>query len=165
MEAALPPPSKKPEASRRMVDAFVDRVRDVLPSPPDATLKVEAEAERQDIGHLPCIRRRFNLYEELFVFRRVVTKPWEAAWTKTPLALHDVELLHAFHFPPYLNAEPYDQVDNISKILSNHPGPVESLRVDCSRFPAPEILGRWTVGDSRSWRSYSWCVADVRPAT
>lgn len=150
LEAALPPPSNNPTTRRGLVDALVDRVWHALPPWRDATLVLtETEAEQEtNSGHHrrryfdPCIRR-FDLYEELFGFRRVVTSPWDKAWRRNPLILHDVYLVHAFNFPPYLESEPYDHVDNITKILTNHPGPVEYLRLDSSVFPPQEMLGRW----------------------
>jgi hypothetical protein len=143
LEAALPPPTKKSTGSRALVDVVADRLFKALPRPHDATLTLtKTEAEREDFVR-DRRSRYFNPYEQLFVFRRVATQPWDEAWRKNPLVLHDVDLVHAFHFPPYVEAEPHDQVENVTKILTNHPGPVDCLRVDASIFPPPELLGQW----------------------
>lgn len=67
-------------------------------------------------------------------------------WQQTPLVLHDSDLVDAVQIKlpvAEAKAEAEDLTKTITKVLRNHPGPIERLRLDHSVCPGEGLLREW----------------------
>ncbi|PVH65539.1 hypothetical protein PAHAL_1G020900 [Panicum hallii] len=84
-----------------------------------------------------------NQFIDLWMCGRALEKPWDEKWRQIPLVLHDLDLAEAVRINLPQAEETEDLSDRISKILKNHPGPIDSIRLDHTACPGEGRLGEW----------------------
>ncbi|PUZ73845.1 hypothetical protein GQ55_1G020600 [Panicum hallii var. hallii] len=84
-----------------------------------------------------------NQFIDLWMCGRALEKPWDEKWRQIPLVLHDLDLAEAVNIKLPQAEETEDLSDRISKILKNHPGPIDSIRLDHTACPGEGRLGEW----------------------
>nr|CAB3495212.1 unnamed protein product [Digitaria exilis] len=88
-----------------------------------------------------------NQFLDLWACGRAL-EPWNEKWQQIPLVLHDSDLTEAVQIK-LPAAEEEEQVEaedltkTITKVLKNHPGPIERLRLDHSVCPGEGLLREW----------------------
>ncbi|RLM79390.1 uncharacterized protein C2845_PM12G02330 [Panicum miliaceum] len=118
-----------------------------------------------------------NQFIDLWMCGRALEKPWDEKWRQIPLVLHDLDLAEAVQIklPPAEETE--DLSDRISRVLKNHPGPIDGLDVLSAKdvqevvllnrtrpteaeFPLHRLRSRSLRILALSFFALDWCCCD-----